>query len=107
LLPLLLLLLRLLMLMLMRQFHKISPAVVCSSHCILHHCSPLAFAALSYIGILSNTCLLLLHSMLGASRRVSFIGCCMASALTGKGPITLLFEHIGDPLHNTIMQTLQ
>jgi hypothetical protein len=30
----------------------------------------------------------------------------MASALTGKGPITLLFEHIGDPLHNTIMQTL-
>uniref|UniRef100_A0A383VI24 Chlorophyll a-b binding protein, chloroplastic n=1 Tax=Tetradesmus obliquus TaxID=3088 RepID=A0A383VI24_TETOB len=43
----------------------------------------------------------------GRLAMVSFIGCCMASALTGKGPITLLFEHIGDPLHNTIVQTLQ
>jgi hypothetical protein len=31
----------------------------------------------------------------------------MASVLTGKGPITLLVQHLADPMHNTIVQTLQ
>ncbi|KAF6263403.1 chlorophyll a/b-binding protein domain-containing protein [Scenedesmus sp. NREL 46B-D3] len=43
----------------------------------------------------------------GRLAMVSFIGCCLASALTGKGPITLLCEHLGDPVHHTIVQTLQ
>jgi hypothetical protein len=43
----------------------------------------------------------------GRLAMVSFVGCCMASAITGKGPITLLVEHIADPVHNTIVQNLQ
>eukprot|EP00879_Flechtneria_rotunda_P000404 GHRR01000498.1.p1 GENE.GHRR01000498.1~~GHRR01000498.1.p1 ORF type:complete len:283 (+),score=59.09 GHRR01000498.1:120-968(+) len=43
----------------------------------------------------------------GRLAMVSFIGCFMASLLTGKGPITLLVEHLSDPLHNTIIQNLQ
>lgn len=39
--------------------------------------------------------------------RVSFVGCFLASALTGKGPITLLVEHLADPTHSTIIQILQ
>jgi hypothetical protein len=31
----------------------------------------------------------------------------MASALTGKGPVTLLMQHLSDPVHTTIVQTLQ
>lgn len=41
------------------------------------------------------------------ARRVSFVGCFLASALTGKGPITLLMEHLADPVHSTVVQTLQ
>ncbi|KAF8066403.1 LHCA1 [Scenedesmus sp. PABB004] len=42
----------------------------------------------------------------GRLAMVSFLGCCAASALTGKGPITLLVQHITDPAHNTIVQSL-
>jgi hypothetical protein len=38
---------------------------------------------------------------------VSFIGCFLASALTGRGPITLLLQHVADPVHTNILQTLQ
>jgi hypothetical protein len=38
---------------------------------------------------------------------VSFLGVCFASLVTGKGPITLLMEHLADPVHHTIVQTLQ
>jgi hypothetical protein len=27
----------------------------------------------------------------------------MASMLTGRGPITLLFDHVADPLNNSIL----
>lgn len=43
----------------------------------------------------------------GRLAMVSFVGCCMASALTGKGPITLLMQHLADPVHTTIVQALQ
>ncbi|EIE27497.1 hypothetical protein COCSUDRAFT_39153 [Coccomyxa subellipsoidea C-169] len=29
-----------------------------------------------------------------------------ASMVTGKGPITLLLEHVADPVHNSVLQTL-
>jgi hypothetical protein len=37
---------------------------------------------------------------------VSFAGVCLAGIATGKGPVTLLLQHVADPLHNTILQTL-
>lgn len=37
---------------------------------------------------------------------VSFAGVYAASMVTGKGPVTLLLEHVADPAHNTIVQTL-
>lgn len=36
---------------------------------------------------------------------VSFAGVYAASMVTGKGPITLLLEHVADPMHNTVLQT--
>jgi hypothetical protein len=39
-------------------------------------------------------------------RRVSFVGCCLASLVTGKGPYTLLCQHLADPLHNTVLQSI-
>lgn len=38
--------------------------------------------------------------------RVSFVGVYTAALLTGKGPITLLVQHLADPVNNTILQTL-
>jgi hypothetical protein len=37
---------------------------------------------------------------------ISFMGVYAASMLTGKGPITLLVEHVADPINNTVLQTL-
>jgi hypothetical protein len=43
----------------------------------------------------------------GRLAMISFLGIYIASALTGKGPLTLLVEHVGDPLHHTVVQTMQ
>ncbi len=37
---------------------------------------------------------------------ISFMGVYAASMLTGKGPITLLMEHVADPMNTTVLQTL-
>lgn len=42
----------------------------------------------------------------GRLAMVSFLGCCFASFLTGKGPYTLLLQHLSDPVHNTVMQQI-
>jgi hypothetical protein len=34
------------------------------------------------------------------------MGVYAASMLTGKGPITLLLEHVADPLNTTVFHTL-
>ena len=38
---------------------------------------------------------------------VAFTGVYAASMVTGKGPVTLLFEHVADPSHTTVLQALQ
>jgi hypothetical protein len=38
---------------------------------------------------------------------VAFTGVYAASMVTGKGPVTLLFEHMADPAHTTVLQALQ
>lgn len=40
----------------------------------------------------------------GRLAMISFLGCCLAGVVTGKGPYTLLVEHISDPMHNHIIQ---
>ncbi|KAI8465291.1 MAG: hypothetical protein J3K34DRAFT_437637 [Monoraphidium minutum] len=42
----------------------------------------------------------------GRLAMVSFAGVCLAGVVTGEGPITLLMQHLADPLHNTILQAL-
>lgn len=37
---------------------------------------------------------------------ISFAGVYAASMVTGKGPVTLLLEHVADPVHNSVLQTL-
>jgi hypothetical protein len=91
------------------MFYVVSVVLVSAAR-VLSQASTASIVVEHIVGFLITvnvTLSLPLPATLAAPRRVSFIGCCMASALTGKGPITLLFEHIGDPLHNTIMQTLQ
>ncbi|CAL8463479.1 g3013 [Coccomyxa elongata] len=41
----------------------------------------------------------------GRLAMISFAGVYAASMVTGKGPITLLLEHVADPMHNTVLQT--
>jgi hypothetical protein len=88
------------------MFYVVSVVLVSAAR-VLSQASIVVEQIVGFLITVIVTLSLPLPATLAAPRRVSFIGCCMASALTGKGPITLLFEHIGDPLHNTIMQTLQ
>ncbi|KAK9815413.1 hypothetical protein WJX72_003252 [[Myrmecia] bisecta] len=43
----------------------------------------------------------------GRLAMLSFAGVYLAASLTGKGPVTLLVEHLSDPVHHTVVQTLQ
>ncbi|KAK9917879.1 hypothetical protein WJX75_009169 [Coccomyxa subellipsoidea] len=42
----------------------------------------------------------------GRLAMISFAGVYAASMVTGKGPVTLLLEHVADPVHNSVLQTL-
>ena len=38
---------------------------------------------------------------------VAFTGVYAASMVTGKGPVTLLLQHVADPAHTNVLQALQ
>ncbi|CAM6118441.1 unnamed protein product [Calypogeia fissa] len=42
----------------------------------------------------------------GRLAMLAFLGCVIQYNLTGKGPVVNLLEHIGDPWHTTIIQTI-
>ncbi len=39
-------------------------------------------------------------------RRISYVGIYVASMITGKGPYSLLLEHVQDPIHHNAVQNL-
>lgn len=39
-------------------------------------------------------------------RRISCVGIYVASMITGKGPYSLLLEHVRDPIHHNAVQNL-
>lgn len=43
----------------------------------------------------------------GRLAMVSFVGIYCACALHGKGPVSLLLQHVADPVHNTVLQQLR